>query len=124
MEKKVYIAEGQVAVGPYSHAVEANGFIFVSGTGPVDEAFNVEMKDVKKATQMVLDNVRKILKMAGSDLDKVVKVNVYLRDMADFSAMNEAYATYFPKDPPARTCVAVKQLPFDIPVEIEAVAVK
>jgi 2-iminobutanoate/2-iminopropanoate deaminase len=123
MEKKVYFAEGQVAVGPYSHAAEAGGFIFVSGTGPVDGS-NVEMKDVKKATAMVLDNVRKILNTTGSGLDKVVKVNVYLRDMADFAAMNEVYATYFPKDPPARTCVAVKQLPFDIPVEIEAIAIR
>ena len=122
--KKVYITEGQVAVGPYSHAAEANGFIFVSGTGPMDESFNLEMKDVKKATGMVLDNIRKILKTAGSDLNRVVKVNVYLRDMADFSAMNEVYTTYFPKDPPARTCIAVKQLPFDIPVEIEAIAIK
>jgi len=121
--KKVYFVEGQAAVGPYSHAAEASGFIFIAGTGPVDGP-NVEMTDVKKATAMVLDNIRRILKTAGSDLDKVVKVNVYLRDMADFAAMNEVYATYFPKDPPARTCVAVKQLPFDIPVEIEATAIK
>jgi 2-iminobutanoate/2-iminopropanoate deaminase len=90
----------------------------------MDESFNLEMEDIKKATGIVLHNVRKILKAAGSDLDRVVKVNVYLRDMADFTAMNDVYASYFPKNPPARTCIAAKQLPFDILIEIEAVALR
>jgi len=125
MEKKVHDIPGQVKAGPYSHAVEAGGFIFVSGTGPVDVERNIfELEDVKKATAVTLDNIRKILKTAGSDLDKVVKANVYLRDMADFNLMNEVYAVYFPQDQPARTCIAAKQLPANIPVEIEVVAVK
>lgn len=125
MEKKVYDVAGQVKAGPYSHAAEAGGLIFVSGTGPVDVEQNIfELEDVKKATKIVLDNIRKILKAAGSDLDKVVKANVYLRDMADFNAMNEVYAAYFPQNPPARTCIAARQLPGNIPVEIEVVAIR
>jgi 2-iminobutanoate/2-iminopropanoate deaminase len=125
MEKKVYNVAGQATAGPYSHAVEAGGFIFVSGTGPIDVEQNLfEFEDVKKATGIVLDNIRKILQAAGSDLDKVVKANVYLRDMADFNLMNEVYAAYFPKNQPARTCIAAKQLPANIPVEIEVIAVK
>jgi 2-iminobutanoate/2-iminopropanoate deaminase len=125
MEKKVHNVEGQIKAGPYSHAVEAGGFIFVSGTGPVDPVRNIfELEDVKKATAITLDNIRRILKTAGSDLDRVVKANVYLRDMADFSLMNEVYATYFPDMQPARTCIAAKQLPANIPVEIEVIATK
>jgi len=125
MEKKVHKVEGQAKARPYSHAVEAGGFIFVSGTGPVDVERNVfELEDVKKATAITLDNIRRILKTAGSDLDRVVKANVYLRDMADFSSMNEVYATYFPDRQPARTCIAAKQLPANIPVEIEVIAIK
>jgi 2-iminobutanoate/2-iminopropanoate deaminase len=125
MEKKVHNVAGQAKAGPYSHAVEAGGFIFVSGTGPIDVEQNIfEFEDVKKATAITLDNVRIILKTAGSDLDKVVKANVYLRDMADFNLMNEVYAVYFPQNQPARTCIAAKQLPANIPVEIEVIAVK
>ena len=125
MEKKVHNVAGQAKAGPYSHAVEAGGFIFVSGTGPIDIEQNIfEYEDVKKATKITLDNIRKILKAAGSDLDKVVKANVYLRDMADFNLMNEVYALYFPQNQPARTCIAAKQLPASIPVEIEVIAIK
>ncbi|MCX5997645.1 MAG: RidA family protein [Chloroflexi bacterium] len=125
MEKKVFIVSGQATAGPYSHAAEAGGFIFVSGTGPIDIENNIfEFDDVKKATKIVLENISKILIAAGSGLDRVVKANVYLRDMADFNAMNEVYTTYFPKDPPARTCIAAKQLPANIPVEIEVIALK
>ena len=125
MEKKVYNVAGQATAGPYSHATEAGGFIFVSGTGPIDIENNIfEFDDVKKATKIVLENISRILKAAGSSLDRVVKANVYLRDMADFNAMNEVYTTYFPKDPPARTCIAAKQLPANIPVEIEVIALK
>ena len=125
MEKKVHNVEGQVKAGPYSHAVEAGGFIFVSGTGPVDVERNVfELEDVKKATAITLDNIRRILKTAGSDLDRVVKANVYLRDMADFNAMNEVYKPFFPGALPARTCVAVKEIPGNFPIEIEVIALK
>jgi len=125
MDKKIHNVAGQAKAGPYSHAVEAGGFIFVSGTGPIDVEQNIfEFEDVKKATGITLDNIRKILKAAGSDLDKVVKANVYLRDMDDFNLMNEVYAIYFPQNQPARTCIAAKQLPANIPVEIEVIAIK
>ena len=125
MEKKAYNVPGQATAGPYSHAAEAGGFVFVSGTGPIDIERNLfEFDDVKKATGIVLDNIRKILKTAGSDLDKVVKANVYLRDMNDFNLMNEVYLTYFPENQPARTCIAARQLPANIPVEIEVIAIK
>jgi 2-iminobutanoate/2-iminopropanoate deaminase len=125
MEKKVYNLANQATAGPYSHAAEAGGFIFVSGTGPMDVEHNIfELEDVKKATGIVLDNITRILAAAGSSLDRVVKATVYLRDMADFNTMNDVYKTYFPHNPPARTCIAAKQLPANIPVEIDVIAIK
>lgn len=109
--------------GPYSPAVRANGFVFVSGQGPVDpntgEAFR---GDIEQQTRIVLENVRAILEAAGSSMQKVVKSNVYLADISDFAAMNEVYAAFFPSDPPARTTIQAAHLPLDIGVEIDVIA--
>ncbi len=109
----------------YSQAVEVNGFVFLSGMGPIKAADNtLEIGDIKKSTEVVLLNIQKVLKYAGSSLDQVIKVTVYLKDMGDFKSMNEVYTAFFSHNPPARTCVAVKELPFNFNIEIDVIAIK
>ena len=125
MEKKVHDVDTLIKGGPYSHVVEAGGFLFVSGMVPIDIQKKLMITDdIKKATELVLSNVKVALEYAGSSLDKVVKATVFLRDMADFNSMNEIYKTFWPESPPARTCVAVKEVPGNFPVEIEVIAIK
>jgi len=109
--------------GPYSHVVEAGGFLYVSGMVPLDLKRELTIvDDTEKATELVLNNVKHALQSVGSDLEKVIKVTVFLKDMADFVRMNEVYKTFFPVDPPARSCVAVREIPGNLPVEIEVIA--
>jgi len=109
--------------GPYSPAIRAGGFVFVSGQGPIDPATGeVVKRDIQQQTRLVLENVRAILGAAGSSLDKVVKTNVYLSDIANFAAMNEVYATFFTAEPPARTTIQAAALPLGIDVEIDVIA--
>lgn len=111
--------------GPYSHAVEAQGFIFVSGNVAVDlESGEKVTGDIPKATELILKNIGEVLKEAGSDLSKVVKTTVFLTDMGKFGEMNEAYKKIFSDNPPARSCVGVKELPAGFDIEIEAIALK
>ena len=125
MEKKVYDFDFLIRGGPYSHIVEANGFLFVSGMTPIDIEKGIMITDdVIKGTELALSNVKRALTAAGSGMEKVVKATVYLRDMADFNAMNEVYRTFFPSNPPARTCVAVRGIPGSSPVEVEVIAIK
>jgi 2-iminobutanoate/2-iminopropanoate deaminase len=125
MDKKTHTIEGFPRVGPYSHVVEAGDLLFLSGMIPVDPGRGLSIKDdVPAATDLILTNVRTALAAVGSDLDKVVKATVFLRDMADFAAMNEVYKTFFPENPPARSCVAVREIPGGFPIEIEVVAIK
>lgn len=125
MEKKTHAVEFLPRKGPYSHAVEAGGLIFLSGTLPIDIEKNIQITDdISRATELCLNNIKRLLEYIGSDMGKVVKVTVFLKDMACFDDMNKVYKTFFPKDPPARTCVAVKDLPGSFPIEIEAIAVK
>jgi 2-iminobutanoate/2-iminopropanoate deaminase len=125
MEKKTHDIEGLVKGGPYSHVVEAGGFLFVSGQVPIESKEKLMiMDDVAKATAVVLENVKKALEAVGSSLDRVVKTTVFLRDMADFNTMNETYQRYFPEYAPARSCVAVKGVPGNLPLEIEVIALK
>jgi 2-iminobutanoate/2-iminopropanoate deaminase len=112
------------ASGPYSQAVKASGFVFVAGQVPLTAEGTFVQGDIKAQTRQVLENIKAILQAGGSSLEQVVKVTVYLADMKDFAAMNEAYAEYFPKDPPARATVQ-SDLRFrggPLPIEIEAVA--
>lgn len=111
------------AVGPYSQAIRANGFLFTAGQVALDPStMTVVEGSVADQTRRVLENLKAILEAGGSSLDRVVKTTVFLREMRDFAAMNEVYATYFAGPPPARSTVAVAGLPLGVAVEIEAVA--
>ena len=113
------------AVGPYSQAIEANGFVFASGQLPIDPATNAFAEGgVKEQTRQSLTNAQQVLKAAGLDLSHVIKTTVYLSDMANFAAMNEVYAEFFNKPYPARSAVAVKTLPKNALVEVECIAAR
>ena len=108
---------------PYSQGVRAGDTLHVSGYGPVDPETGEEVTgDVASQTERVLDNVAAVVEAAGGSLDDVVKVTVYLTDLDDYEAVNEAYGAKFGGDPPARVCVEVSRLPGDVPVEMDAVA--
>jgi len=112
-------------VGPYSQAVIEGDFIFVAGQGCIDPLTGTpERGDVRSETKRTFENLRAILQAAGASLDDVVKCNVYLRDINDFAAMNEVYATYFTAPFPARTTIQAGALPGGIAVEIECIARK
>ena len=110
-------------MGPYSQAVVEGDFIFVAGQGAINpQTGKRELGDVRSETKRTLENLRAILQAAGSSLDHVMKCNVYLRDINDFAAMNEVYATYFVAPFPARTTIQAGALPGGIAVEIECIA--
>jgi 2-iminobutanoate/2-iminopropanoate deaminase len=111
------------AIGPYSQAIKANGFIFASGQIPLDPAtMRIVEGGIEEQTGRVLENLKAVLEAAGSSLDRVVKTTVYLADMGEFAAMNEIYARYFSATKPARATVQVARLPRDVKVEIDVVA--
>ena len=115
--------EAPGAVGPYSQAVAADGFVFTAGQIPINPASGkVEAETIEDQTRRVLTNVDAVLRAAGSGLDRVVKMTVFMTDLADFQAMNGVYAEFFPSDPPARSAVQVVALPLGVQVEMEAVA--
>jgi len=111
------------AKGPYSAAVRAGGFLFVSGQGPIDPASGEPSRgSIEEQTRLVFSNIKAILEAAGASLDHVVKTTVYLDDIQNFAAMNAVYATFFPTDPPARTTIQAANLPLGIAVEIDVIA--
>ena len=123
MREIVATEHGPKAIGPYSQAVKANGFVFTAGQVALDPATGSMVgTEIKAQTQRVMENLKGIVEAAGSSLHKVVKTTVFLKDMNDFAAMNEIYASYFPSAPPARSTVEVARLPKDARVEIEVVA--
>ena len=114
---------GPKAIGPYSQAIRANGFLFLSGQIALDPATqNLVEGDIAVQTDRVLKNVQGILESSGSSLKKVVKTTVFLKNMSEFAAMNEVYGKFFNQNPPARSTVEVARLPKDVLVEIEVVA--
>jgi len=111
------------AIGPYSQAIEANGFVFVSGQIPIEpETGQMSAVDVVAQTKRVMDNLGAILSAQGLGFEDVVKTTIYLTDLSDFARVNEAYAAYFQSDPPARATVQVAALPKGAKIEIEAIA--
>lgn len=111
------------AVGPYSQAVRANGFVFISGQLPLEAATgDFAGADTAAQARQCIENIRAVLAASGLTLSAVVKTTVFLKDMGDFAAMNKVYAEYFTQDPPARSTIEVARLPKDARVEIEAVA--
>lgn len=119
----IHAADAPAAVGPYAHAVRSGALVHLSGQTPIDPVTGALVDgDVGAQTARAFANLSAVLAAAGLDLGDVVKVNVYLTDMADFAAMNAAYATVFVEPFPARTTVAVAGLPLGARVEIEAVA--
>jgi 2-iminobutanoate/2-iminopropanoate deaminase len=125
MREVVSTKDAPQAIGPYSQAIKANGFIFVSGQVAFDPATHqIISGDVAAQTQRVLLNLSAILEAAGSGLGKVVRSSVFLKNMNDFAAMNEVYGKYFSSAPPARSTVEVARLPRDVLVEIDVIALE
>jgi 2-iminobutanoate/2-iminopropanoate deaminase len=125
MNTKQIIASDELppVKGPYSPAVRAGGFLFVSGQGPIDPASGEPSRgSIEEQTRLVFSNIKAILEAAGASLDRVVKTTVYLDDIQNFAAMNAVYATFFPTDPPARTTIQAANLPLGIAVEIDVIA--
>jgi 2-iminobutanoate/2-iminopropanoate deaminase len=110
------------AIGPYSQAVRAGGFLFTAGQIALDpETGQIVEGDVARQTTRVMENLKAIVEAAGTSLDRAVKATVYLKDMGDFAAMNEVYGRYFTSNPPARSTVEAARLPRDVRVEIDLV---
>ncbi len=125
MREIISTKDAPQAIGPYSQAVKANGFIFVSGQVAIDPANQqVITGDVATQTDRVLRNLSEILEAAGSGLGKVVRATVFLKNMNDFTAMNAVYGKYFSSAPPARSTVEVARLPKDVLVEIDVIALE
>ncbi len=123
--KEIQSTAAPAAIGPYSQAIEANGMVFASGQIPIDPSTgNIVEGGIEQQTHQSLRNVKAVLEAAGTDLAHVVKTTVFLSSITDFANMNEVYAQYFSQPFPARSAVAVKDLPKGALVEIEVVAVK
>ena len=123
--KVISTTKAPAAIGPYSQAIEVNGIVYASGQIPIDPATGQFVEGgIKEQTRQSLTNAQNILKEAGTDLSHVVKTTVYLSDIANFAPMNEVYAEFFTEPYPARSAVAVKDLPKGALVEIEVLAAK
>jgi 2-iminobutanoate/2-iminopropanoate deaminase len=123
MKDVVLTDRGPKPIGPYSQAIRTNGFLYVSGQVALDPKTGEFVgADIRQQTERTLENIKGILEAAGSNIHHVVKTTVFLKDMNDFAAMNEAYAKFFTLAPPARSTVQVARLPKDALVEIEVIA--
>ena len=123
MKEIVLTDRGPKPIGPYSQAIKANGFIFVSGQVALDPKTSEMLAgDITQQTERVLENLKAIVEASGTQLNHVVKTTVYLKNMDDFAAMNEVYARYFTLSPPARSTVEAGRLPKDALVEIDVIA--
>ena len=124
MKKKVIQTDkAPKAIGPYSQAIQAEHFLFLSGQIPIDpKTGELVQGDIRQQAQRVLENLKAILESQKLGMEDVVKVTIFLKDMGNFSQVNEIYASYFPSSPPARSTVEVARLPRDAEIEIEAVA--
>src|ERR1039457_5507430 len=124
MKKIVSTDRAPRAIGPYSQAVVFSGVAYLSGQIPLDpDSGQVVQGDIAAQTERALENIKAVLEAAGASLSSVLKTTVYLKDMADFSTMNEVYGRSFPVNPPARSTIQAAKLPRDAMVEIDAIAV-
>jgi 2-iminobutanoate/2-iminopropanoate deaminase len=122
-KKTIHTSAAPKAIGPYSQAVVSQGVAYLSGQIPLDpQTGALNTGGIAEQTRQVLDNLAAVLSACGCSLESVLKVNVYLRDMGDFAAMNEVYASYFAADPPARAAIQAARLPKDVRVEMDAIA--
>ena len=123
MKKEIIFTDkAPAAIGPYSQGNKIGDLIFTSGQLPLNPETGELYDEIKKATRQSLENVKAIIETCGSSLDKVVKVVIFLKDMEDFTQVNEVYSQYFKENSPARSCVQVARLPKDALIEIEAIA--
>jgi 2-iminobutanoate/2-iminopropanoate deaminase len=123
MREVIATEQAPKAIGPYSQAIRAQGLIFTSGQVAIDPATQQVVEgDVSAQTDRVLKNLAAILQASGSSLEKVLRCTVFLKNMGDFTAMNEVYGRYFKQAPPARSTVEVARLPKDVLVEIDVIA--
>ena len=122
--KTVHTDKAPAAIGPYSQAIEANGFVFASGQIPVDPATGNVPEGIEGQAEHVMKNMKNLLEAAGTSLDNVVKTTVFIQSMNDFATINGIYSKYFEKECPARSCVEVAKLPKGVLLEMEAIAVK
>ena len=124
MKKVISTTNAPAAIGPYSQAIEANGFVFASGQIPVNPETGEIPEGIEAQAEQVMKNVKNLLEAAGTSVDQVVKTGVFIKNMDDFATINGIYAKYFAKDCPARSCVEVARLPKDVLLEMEEIAVK
>ncbi|MCK5609178.1 RidA family protein [Candidatus Pacearchaeota archaeon] len=125
MKKEIKTGKAPQAIGPFSQAIEANGFVFASGQIALDpKTGELNSGSIEEQTHLVLNNLKAVFDAAETSLDNIVKCNVYLQDMNDYSGMNAVYGEFFNSPFPARAAVQVARLPKDVKIEIEAVAVK
>ena len=125
MKKKLIQTEkAPKAIGPYSQAIQAGNFLFLSGQIPLDPKTGELVKgDIRQQTQRILENLKGVLESQKLGMEDVVKVTIFVKDIGNFNQVNEVYATYFPSSPPARSTVEVARLPRDADIEIEAIAI-
>lgn len=125
MAKKVIFSEqAPAAIGPYSQGIQFQNLLFVSGQLPVDPKTGTFSADIKEQTRQSLENIKAIVTAAGFTMADIVKTTVFIKDMNQFTDINQVYATYFTENPPARACIEVARLPKDAGVEIEAILCK
>lgn len=124
MKTVISTDKAPAAIGPYSQAISINGFVYTSGVIPINPIDNTLVSGgVIEQTRQVLNNMKALLEESGSNMGNVVKTTVFIKDMNDFSQINEIYAEYFIEEFPSRSCVEVARLPKDVLIEIEAIAV-
>ena len=124
MKKVISTTNAPAAIGPYSQAIEANGFVFASGQIPVDPATGEVPKGIEAQAEQVMKNMKNLMEAAGTSLENVVKTTVFIQSMDDFGTINGIYSKYFVSECPARSCVEVAKLPKGVLLEMEAIAVK
>lgn len=125
MKEKITVPNGPPPAGPYSPGVRQNGLVFLSGQIPLNpDSGQLVTGSIEEQTAQVLENLKRVLEAAGLSLEHVVKTTVFLKDMNNFTRMNEAYGKFFGSTPPARTTIEVARLPRDVQIEIEAIAME